>query len=165
MGESGVIAGRKSTRLTPGEVRRARVEEERLGGVDEAYKSPLCEWLSASNAGRCSQEVRVIPCCLADSLTRARSMASNLRLTRTFSAKGSCSVLTRRPSLEEEPADFLPHVARFGALGRRTETVVASSVIRDDLALTKTLSSRPTPNREEDAAIAAASERFNFGPG
>ena len=41
--------------------------------------------------------------------------------------------------------------------------MVAPPFISEGLALTTTLSGRAAPSREKDAAIAAASERFNFG--
>jgi hypothetical protein len=122
------------------------------------------ESLSASNAARCSHEVRVIPCRFANSLTLASSSASNLRLTRTFFAKLSSPALACCLRLGVE-ACFFPHVVGFGASGRRTETLVAPAVIRDDLALTTTPIGHPVPSREKDSAIAAASERFIFGPG
>ena len=123
------------------------------------------ESLSASNAARCSHEVRVIPCRFANSLTLASSSASNLRITRTFFAKLSSPALACCLRLGVETARFLPDVVGFGALGRWTETVVAPPLINEGLALTTTLNGRPAPSREKDAAIAAASERFIFGPG
>jgi hypothetical protein len=102
---------------------------------------------------------------LADSLTLANNTSSNLKLTRTFFANIWPLALARWPSLEAEAAGFLPHMDGLGALGRRTETVVASPVVRDDTALMTMLSGRPALSREESAATAVASERFIYGPG
>ena len=99
----------------------------------------------------------MIPCRFADSLTLASSAASNLTLTRTFFAKDSPPAL----------ACWLNRQSRrlaSGHPGRRTETVAAPAVIRDDLASITTLSGRPALSREKAAAIAAANDRFMFSP-
>jgi hypothetical protein len=99
----------------------------------------------------------VIPCRFADSLTLASSAASNLTLTRTFFAKVSPPAMACWLNLGVKAVGF-------GASGRRTETVAAPAVIRDDLASITTLSGRPALSREKAAAIAAANDRFMFSP-